>query len=473
MSSDSAVDYDVIVVGAGGAGMTAAIVAADEGARVALLEAWDRVGGSTALAGGYVYAVGTRQQQEQGVADSPRQLMADIRALNGDSIDADVLERFAQDCAAAVAWLEQLGVVFPTAKLVSPDGRMLPRAHEPVGFGYDIAQRLDTAVSQRDIDLALNSRVEQLLADPDGSICGVRVDGADVRSRAVILACGGIGGAPELLDRFCPKSSRAGDWRWHVGCETNRGDGLRMGEAVGARIAGRDSGLFLMTPNFSHDLEVIGPAWVLLVNSKGERIVREGGAYWEVSEALEAQEDGLGFAIFSHEQMLAAQPDPRVLEALATGSITLNWTPDALQAQLGTGKVKKADTIEALAQEADIDPSQLVPTVQRYNDLAERGRDEDYGKAPASLRALQKPPFYAVEVRPAIAIVTGAGPAIDGRARVLRQDGQVLPGLYAAGETTGNVYGRHYVGSGYAICSAITFGRVAGEEAALFAQSHA
>lgn len=466
-------DYDVIVIGAGGAGMAAAVTAADSGARVALLEAWDRVGGSTALAGGYLYATGTRQQLALGVDDSAERMYHDIRQLNGDSIPEPVLRRFIAESPGTVAWLEDLGVEFPTEKLVSPDGRMPARAHEPVGYGHAIARQLDLAVSQRDIDLALNSRVESLITDSHGAVAGVRLPDGDITAQTTIIACGGIGGDAALLDEYCPKSARCGDWRWYVGCQTNRGDGLRLAQASGGKISGRDSGLFLMTPNFRHDLEVIGPAWVLLINSRGERIVREDGAYWEVSEALEAQPDGRGFALFSHDQMQAARPDPRVLEALASGSITLNWTPEMLTAQHHAGRVIRADSLEELALHTGLDPSAVGATALRYNQLARRGRDEDFGKHGDALLPLESPPFYAVEVRPALAIVTGAGPAINENAQVLSTRGGVIRGLYAAGETTGNVYGRYYVGSGYAISSALTFGRIAGREAAGLAQRHA
>lgn len=473
MTTAAATDYDVIIIGAGGAGLTAAICAADSGARVALLEAWDRIGGSTALAGGYVYAVDTRQQHGLRVDDSRERVAADIRAINGDTVPAAVLETFTAQSADTVAWMERLGVEFPLDKLVSPDGVMPARAHEPVGYGYGIVQRLEYAVSQRGIDIALNTRVETLATDADGNVCGVVLDGAVVSAGAVVLACGGIGADPDLLDRYCPKSKLAGAWRWYVGCQTNRGDGLRMAQSVSAEITGIDSGLFLMTPNFYRDLEVIGPAWVLLVNSRGERIAREDGAYWQVSQALEAQRDGRGFAIFSHDLMLASQPDPRVLEALANGGITLNWAPAVLQEQLASGRVVAAASVAELAQRLDIDTEGLERTLARYNRMAAAGRDEDFGKAPASLQAIKGPPFYAVEVRPAVAIVTGAGPAIDGQSRVLRADGTAIAGLYAAGEAVGNVYGRYYVGSGYAISSAITFGRIAGQEAAHFARSDA
>lgn len=470
MDKVAQLDYDVIVIGGGGAGLSAAVSAADDGARVALIEAGTRLGGSTALAGGYFYAVGTEQQRRKGVADSTDAMKADIRAINDDTIPASVVDRFAEECAKTLAWLGEIGVNFPTERLVSADGHMTPRSHEPEGFGAAIIERLDFEVSRRSVDVVLDTRVTQLSVDDRGRPNGVIIEQQAISAGAIVLACGGIGGAPELLDRMCPKSVRVGDWRWHVGCATNRGDGLRMAEAINADISGVDSGLFLMTPNFYRDLEVIGPGWVMLVNSAGERFVSEDGAYWELSEALEAQSDARGYCVFTRDQMLAAKPDPRVLEALANGTITLSWVPKVLEEQIESGRVKQANTLEDLAALIGVDGEALVSTVRRYNELALQGEDADFGKSAANLSALARPPFFAVEVRPAIAIVTGAGPAIDERCRVLATDGAAIPGLYAAGEVTGNVYGRYYVGSGYAIATAISFGRFAGREAARFAR---
>lgn len=471
MNDSTHPDYDVLVIGGGGAGLAAAIQASDAGARVALLEAGERLGGSTALAGGFVYAAGTQQQQAQGIDDDPAAMVADIRTLNGDSVPPAVLERFAAEAADTLAWLGEIGVDFPVSRLVSPNGRMLPRSHEPEGFGAAIVERLDYEVSRREIDVALNTRVQGLVTDGTGRVTGVKIGDDTVTAGAVILACGGIGGAPDLVDRMCPKTVRTGDWRWHVGCETNRGDGLRMAEAVGAAITGEDSGLFLITPNFYRDLEVIGPDWVMMVNSRGQRVVREDAAYWELSEALEAQPDARGFCLFNRAAMLEAQPDPRVLEALADGTITLSWIPRVLEEQIDKGKVLAAESIAELATQMGVDATALEATVTRYNRFCQQGVDEDFDKAAASLKPMDTPPFYAAEVRPAIAIVMGSGPAIDDKARLVRAGGEPIPGAYAAGEVTGNVYGRYYVGSGYAIASALSFGRIAGREAAKFAGS--
>jgi fumarate reductase flavoprotein subunit len=469
MTQHRSPEYDVIVIGAGGAGLCAAIAAADAGARVALLEAGRRIGGSTALAGGFVLAAGTAQQRALGIEDSPEAMVEYIIDRNGSSSPVEVVRRVCEEAPRMLQWLGEIGVEFPPERLVSPNGRMVARAHEPDGFGARIIERLDYELSRRGIDLACNTRVEELLCLEDGSVAGVRIGAESIEARAVVIACGGIGGDPQLLHRMLPKSRRVGDWLWHVGCETNRGDGLRMAEAAGARICGEDSGLLLATPNFHRDLEVIGPDWVLLVNSRGERIVREDAAYWELSEALEAQEDARGFCIFDHALMLGAEPDPRVLEALAQGTISLSWIPRVLQEQIARGRVITANSLPELAAAAGIDAAQLERSAQQYNVLAGRGKDSDFGKAQRCLKPLAAPPYYAVEVRPAIVIVTGAGAAVDGNARVVKPDGCAIPGLFAAGETTGDVYGRYYVGSGYAIASALSLGRIAGREAAVFA----
>tara|TARA_R110002049_G_scaffold155062_1_gene319879 strand:- start:9 stop:1484 length:1476 start_codon:yes stop_codon:yes gene_type:complete len=466
-------DYDVIVVGGGGAGLIAAIYACDAGARVALLEADDRLGGSTALSGGLFYATETKQQQELKVIDDQQSVCADIAKISSGEIPDSLSRRFASEAKLTLDWLVSIGVEFPSDRLVSADRIMPARSHEPVGFGASIIRSLDYEVSKRDIDIAYRSRVQELIVDDTGAVCGVRLEGSDIHSAAVVLACGGIGGSPELLDRMTPKSRRVADWRWYVGPKQNQGDGLLMAESVGARICGKDSGLFLLSPNFYRDLEVIGPAWAMLVNRQGQRIVREDGGYWELSEAVERQEEGSAYYIFNEELLLASEPDERVLEALADGTITLNWIPSVIHEQAEKGKVEVADTLEDLARAINVDAAALAATVNSYNSAAESEDNDAFFKAKEYCLAMRGGPYYAVEVRPSIAIVTGAGAAIDDRGNVLAKDGRPIPGLYAAGEVTGNVYGPYYIGSGYAIGTTLTFGRRAGIEAASFATAPA
>ena len=468
MSSES--DYDVVVIGAGGAGMSAALEASRAGAKVALLEAGARVGGSTALAGGLIYAAGTPAQRALGIEDSPDAMFNDVMAINGSSVDAPVVRRLCNEAVGSMQWLTSLGVDFPPERLSSPNGRGTPRSHEPVGFGARIAECLDAALNQTQTDLACKTRVERLLTDAQGAVTGVEVNGERVATRAVVIATGGYGGSAEWVSRLLPKASRVGDWVWHVGNATNVGDGLTMAEQVGAEVTGEDSGLLLITPNFFRDFEVIGPDWALMVNTRGERFAREDGAYWEIAEAIEAQVDSRAFYVFDRRLFEDAKPHPRVLEALALGAISVSWIPRVFEEQLAKGRVIESNSISGLAERMKVDPRTLEATVRRYSDLAHRGNDADFGKSTPTLKPVVTPPYYAIEIRPAILTVTGGGPRIDADARVLGLAGNVIPGLYAAGETVGNVYGRYYVGSGYAIASGITFGRVAGQSAAAYAK---
>jgi fumarate reductase flavoprotein subunit len=473
MSDTENMDYDVIVIGGGGAGMSAAIQAADAGAHVALLEAGERLGGSTALAGGLFYAAGTAAQKANGITDTPDAMFRDIMALNDGSVQVPVIRRLCDEAPGVMEWLISLGVEFPADRLSSPNGRSVPRSHEPIGFGAKIAEQLDFAVSKRPIDVARKTRVERLLKDAKGRVNGVKIGDDEIHARAVVIASGGYGGNPELVSRMMPKAARAGDWVWHVGCKTNRGDGLRMAEAAGAAMVGQDSGLLLLTPNFFRDFEVIGPDWALMVNTKGQRFVREDGAYWEIAEGIEAQADSRAFCVFDRPLLENAKPHPRVLEALEIGAISLSWITRVLEEQLAQGHVLESPTVAGLAQKMGVDAAALSATLEQYNRNAAAGRDPEFDKTPSSLKPIHTPPYYAVEVRPAILTLTGGGMPIDADARVLDGAGRAIPGLYAAGETLGNMYGEHYVGSGYAIASCITFGCVAGRSAAAHAKAEA
>lgn len=148
-----------------------------------------------------------------------------------------------------------------------------------------------------------------------------------------------------------------------------------------------------------------------------------------------------------------------------------NYTADLVDENVATGKAKSARDLPALAEAIGVPAETLEGEVQRYNTLAAHGEDTDFGKAGKFLLSLSTPPFYAVEVRPATVNVTSCGLRIDEKARVLRHDGAVIDGVFAAGECTGGILGETYMGSGNSLANACGFGRIAGEEAAHAARS--
>lgn len=462
--------YDVMVIGGGGAGMAAALTAADLGARVCLLEASAKTGGSTALSGGVFYAAGTRQQNERGISDSAEAMYGEIVSRHGDNAVKPVVRRLCAEATSALEWLEGLGVEFPAALLQSPSGRTIPRSHLAIGQGAAIARALDTAVSQQPIDVALKSRVQTLLTDAHGRVCGARVGDSEIHAGAVILSTGSYGADMDLVRRFLPKTKPVSGIVWYTGHQDNRGDGIRMGESVGAATRGTNSALVLASPQFTKAFEVFIAYWAITVNKAGRRFVREDAAYWEIAEAFEAQPDSRGFAIFDDRLLEEeAKPFPMVRDMVARGEVPCSWMTKPLKEQIEAGKVISAATLAELAAKIGIDPKALAETVSHYNGFCRAGKDRDFDKDPENMHEIAVAPFYAVETTPSVLVVSGSGLAIDEKARVLDRAGRPIPGLYAAGETQGSTYGPGYVASGYAVGSAITYGRIAGAEAARFA----
>jgi fumarate reductase flavoprotein subunit len=188
-----------------------------------------------------------------------------------------------------------------------------------------------------------------------------------------------------------------------------------------------------------------------------------------MSGVIKSQTKGSCYAIFDDDALLSAKPNPQFEDAFAAGIISLNWVTDEIDDQLKTGKVISASTLQDLEKKCGIRPGTLDTTLSHYNDDLAKGEDSMFFKDPNEMRPVQTPPFYAVEISPAIVCLTSTGLRIDKETRVLNESDQVIQGLFAAGETTGGVLGERYIGGGNSIASAIVFGMIAGQQAAAVA----
>lgn len=455
-------DYDVIVIGAGAAGLSAAVAAADRGARVLLADAGAQVGGSSRLSGGHFYAAGTEEQRSAGIDDSADAMFEHYMTLNQWLVEPSVVRRYCDLSAPSLAWLQDLGVRFNAQTVYRSGVSSIARGHPPEGAGEAVVQVLHGACDQRTIDIVLKARVTELLNDRDGRISGIRIGDDEATCGAVVLCAGGFGANPTKLTQHYPAAAANGDWSWYIGSEHAQGDGLDLGQQVGAALDGHDRGLLLVTPGFSRDLEVLLPGWLILVNQQGRRFTDETAPY-TVLGGLIAHQQGPVYAIFD---------EPARVQAKRSAQSQAYWVDEVLEAQAQTGRILKADTIEQLAEQTQISGRALAGTLAHYNDDCRSGIDRAFFKPAASgSRAITTPPFYAAEVRPAIICWTGAGLRIDADAQVQSTGEAAIPGLFAAGETVGSLHGDRYVGGGGSFGPCIVFGKLAGENAARYALS--
>ncbi|MFT4055526.1 MAG: FAD-dependent oxidoreductase [Novosphingobium sp.] len=455
----AALDYDVIVIGTGAAGLSAAALALDGGASVLMVEAGERTGGSSALSGGVFYAAGTSLQREAGIADDTVEAMYHYyMTLNQYKLEPALVRTLCEQSAPAFEWLRGIGVGFTQDNLYASGVDKIRRGHRASGDGAGIVAGLEGYLSGKNVDTVLGTRVERLLIE-DGRVRGIIADGAPVRSAATVIATGGFGANPEMLAQLYPDAARHGDLHWYIGAPSCRGDGIGLARQVGGQLSKANRGLLLVTPGFVKDLESYLPGWLVMVNREGRRFVDETIEYSVLAAVLDEQPGQDCFAIFDEASRLASKttqyrPAP-------------NWTADRLLDHVEAGTLIAAPTISELAEKLGLPAVRLATTVERYNDQVRASDDADYFKPPAMLRAVSKGPFYAAHIRPGIICWTGTGIRIDTEARVLGADDRPVPGLYAAGETTGGMFGQCYAAGGASIGNAVVFGRIAGANAAL------
>lgn len=468
------IDFDVIVVGSGAAGMSAAIAARQAGASVMVLEADTVLGGATRLSTGVIYAAGTDVQRQAGIVDDTADaLYTFVMALNQHAVSPAITRYYADHAADAVAWLSELGVSFPVPMLIDSCVSGVTRGHTPAGFGLEIMDMLVNRAGAIGVETAVGTRVDGLIME-DGKICGISAQGFTLRAGAVIIATGGFGNSPEMIERFFPSAAYHGDRVWAVYRDAPFlvGDGITLGEAVGASITGYDHGLIMPSACFaSRNMEAFLPPWVVAVNRQGRRFMAEWESYCVVGDLIKEQTDQRCWAIFDHNALIENDDDTSYTDPYASGHVISSWERDSILGEVAKGVVATADHLEELAQQIGVDGIALAETLRIYNEDVAVGNDSQFNKKGngRALPPVQTAPFYAVEVRPAIIGWTGAGLETDVRCHVLDAHGRVVPGLYAAGEIMGSFHGKRYGGGGMSVGGGIVFGRRAGAEAAALA----
>ncbi len=455
-------DIDVLVVGGGGAGLAAALAAVEDGAsQVVVLEAAEEPGGTTAVSAGSMLAAGTPRQAADGWLGDTAEAMLD-HFLTASAFDADVgvVHELCRGAAPTLEWLLGHGARLAPDGLNRAGRETAPRSHRFAGQGKGLTDVLVAGATRAGVRIRCGERVRGLALDHD-TVVGVRTDAASIAAGAVVLATGGFAHDAELMRRHLGDDvAWPGAGATSPAVATARGDGLRMAMAAGCGTAARGGTVRRLAPSFpAGDLYL--PPWLLLVDGRGARFVDESAPPQAFADALSGR-GGRCWAVFD-------EPGRAVFGAPRQGLVRgVSWA-DTLADQLTAGRIVSAPDPHALADLIGADRATLAATTARYSAAVRAGADIDFEKSAAHLRPVDTAPLYATELRPHVVLITGVGVEIERDAAVRRADGTVLPGLFAAGEVTGNGVGARYPAQGAAITNALVFGRIAGRSAARYA----
>jgi fumarate reductase flavoprotein subunit len=448
----------IVIIGAGAAGLCAALSAHEGGAEVLVLERDGVPRGSTALSAGLIPAAGTRWQKSLGIEDTPALFAADINRKAHGEADPTIVELVANEAGATVEWLaDRYALPFSLVHDFDYPGHAARRMHGlPSRSGAELIDRLRQAADETGIAIMVNATAAALFTDADGAVCGVEVKRPDatqeaIGCRALILACNGYGGAPDLVGRHIPEMRDA----YYFGHTGNRGDAVLWGDGLGAKLVHMSGYQGHGSVAQPHGILI---SWAVImeggfqVNADGVRFSDESRGYSEQAAVVLAQPGGIAFDIF----------DERIA-AIA------RQFEDFRQAEAG-GAVMEAPTVMQLAQRLNLPTDVLAESFAAVDEAKRSGAKDRFGRS-FSGRPPLAPPFKAVKVTGAL-FHTQGGLAIDTEARVLSAQGARLPNLFAAGGAAAGVSGSQAGGylSGNGLLTATVLGRVAGRSAAVLAQ---
>ena len=451
-------NYDVVVIGAGGAGFSAAITARNAGANVVLLEKMPAVGGNSLISGAEMNVAKNWVQPKLGINDDSPELHAQDTFKGGDGKgDMKVINVMTHEALDAAKWCrDYLGVRFEDDNLFFFGGHSRKRALIPVGHtGTEFIAKFQAKADELGIPVITNMKAEELIKDKDGRVVGVKatMDGSAYTFNAkggVVLATGGFGANPEMVKKYNPKI----DERFKTtDAPGTTGEALYMAERAGAQLV--NMGYIQTYPicdPISGAIELIADArfdGAIMLNQEGKRFVEELQRRDVLSEAILNQTGQYCWVLWN--------------DNIGKISNTVKAHANEYEAFTKQGIMTTCDDLKCIADFTKIPFDQLRKTVKRVSDMAGKGNDKDFNHR-SGLVDMQQGKYYVIKAVPSTHHTMG-GVRINEKAEALTAEGKVIPGLWAAGEVTGVTHGTNRLG-GNAYTDIIVFGRIAGEAAA-------
>ncbi len=502
---------DVLVIGGGGAGLSAAATALQEGRNVILIEKFPSIGGNTVRTGGPLGAANPEWQMNHAALpgeDSTLEKMlhmdeskideeylADFRTLKkqiqnyldevggkdeylfdstiwhriqtylgGKRTDLqgnviygqyDLVKTLTDNAPDAVKWLTEIGVAFDWDKVEMPVGMMWRRGHKPKeNQGYAFIAALQKFVEENGGQIITDTPVKELLIE-DGKVVGVIARGprnkkVTVHAGAVVLATGGFGANTKMLKQFNTFWSEIDDDIKTSNSPAITGDGIKLGESAGADLVGM--GFTQMMPVSDPNTGALFTG-LQVPPANFVMVTQEGKRFVNEYESR----DKLTQAAIDNGSLFYLIADDEIKKT------AMNTNQAKIDKEVAEGILYRADTLEELAEQLGMDPAVLVDTVAKYNSYVSAGKDPEFGKNVFDLK-VEVAPFYATPRKPAVHHTMG-GLRIDTATHVLTKDGTIIPGLYAAGEVAGGIHAGNRLG-GNALADIFTYGRIAGKNAA-------
>ena len=497
-AEDSTVDADVVVVGAGGAGMTAAITAAAEGKSVVILESQSMVGGNSVRATGGMNAGKTVYQDENEFGESAGvektlktaaekyadnetitalaktvseqwaayqanptgyfdsvELMELDTMIGGKGInDPELVETLCANSADAIDWLDEHGITLHNVS--SFGGASVKRIHRPVNaegktvsVGSYMIPLLQENCEKAGVKMMLDTTATEILTDANGAAVGVKATGASgetvtVNAKAVVLASGGFGANLDMVVKYKPELKGF----MTTNAPGIQGQGIEMAQAIGAATVDMDQ--IQIHPTVEANTaalitEGLRGDGAILINEEGQRFIDEVGTRDVVSAAEIAQTGSYSWLVVDQAMVDASS---------------------VIQGYIKKGYTVTGETYEELGEAMGVDAAAFAETMEKWNGYVEAKNDPDFGRT-SFANPLNTAPYYAVKVTAGVHHTMG-GLKINANTEVLNEKGEVIPGLFAAGEVTGGVHGANRLG-GNAVADFTVFGRIAGAAASDYA----